>query len=94
MTNERPLGEIIKKFATRYNLDSKLQEVRLKDSWEKLMGKTIAKHTTKLYLSNKKLYVNFDSAPLREELLFAKDKVIKMINKELGEEVVEDIIIR
>ena len=92
MANEQPLKEAIKALLQKYRLENKLNGIDLKNSWEKLMGKTIAKHTIKLYIVEKKLHINFDSAPLREELLFAKDKVIKMINEEMGEEMVEDIV--
>ena len=91
---EQSLKEAIKEFVQAYRLDEKLNKVRLKIVWKKLMGKTIAKHTIELYIAKKKLYIKFDSAALRSELSYAKEKVIKMINEEMGEEVVEDIVFR
>ena len=91
---EQSLKEAIKEFVQAYRLDEKLNKVRLSNVWEKLMGKTIAKHTRELYINKKKLYIKFDSAVLRNELSYAKEKVIKMINEEMGEEVVEDIVFR
>ena len=66
--------------------------VRIKAVWEKLMGKTIAGHTLKIQLRNKKLFLHFDSPALKEELSYSKQKVIQMINEEFGEEVVREII--
>ncbi len=91
---EQSLKEAIKEFVQAYRLDEKLNKVRLSIVWEKLMGKTIATHTIELYIAKKKLYIKFDSAALRSELSYAKEKVIKMINEEMGEEVVEDIVFR
>jgi len=90
---QHSLKDSIKEFLKAYNLEEKLMEVRLKNSWEKLMGKSIAGHTTNIYIKKKRLFLKFDSAALKEELSYAKQKVIKMINDEMGEEVVEDIVI-
>jgi len=89
---EQPIKEIIKEITETYKLDDKLNAIRLRESWEKLMGQSIAKHTTKIFITNKTLHINFDSAPLRQELSYAKSKVIKMINEDLGDEVVKDIV--
>ena len=91
---EQSLKEVIKDLLQTYRLDEKLNKMHLGKVWEKLMGKTIAKHTRELYINKKKLYIKFDSAALRNELSYAKEKVIKMINEEMGEEVVEDIVFR
>ena len=69
-------------------------EVQLRNSWEKLMGKTIADHTTKIYIKDKKLHLRFDSPALKQELTYAKEKVIDSINKEFESEVVTEIVIR
>ena len=47
-----------------------------------------------LLLQNKTLYVNLSSSVLREELSYGKDKIIKLINDELGKEVVDKIILK
>lgn len=91
---EQSLKEVIKDLLQTYRLDEKLNKVRLIKVWEKLMGKTIAKHTIELYIAKKKLYIKFDSAALRNELSYAKEKVMKMINEEMGEEIIEDIVFR
>jgi hypothetical protein len=38
--------------------------------------------------------VDIDSAALRQELSFGRDKILKMINQELGEQYLEEVIIR
>ena len=92
--NEQSLKEVIQVFLKTYKLESKITEIRLIDSWEKVMGKTIAKHTTNLYINKKKLFITLDSAVLREELAYAKEKIIKILNDENGAGTVEEIILR
>ena len=75
-----------------FHLDHKINEMRLIGSWEKVMGKTVSNRTTQIYFSNKKLFVNLNSASLREELHHAREKIVKMLNEEAGSEVVDEII--
>jgi len=91
---ENNLKNSIKAFLKANNLDEKVMEVRVKATWDKLMGNGISAHTTQVILKNKKLYLSFDSAALKQELTYSKSKVIDMMNKDLGEDAIEEIIIR
>jgi len=88
------LKDSIKAFLKANNLEEKMMEVKIRPCWEKLMGTGIAGHTTQIALRKKKLYLTFDSAALKQELTYSKSKVIEMMNKELGEEAIEEIVIR
>ncbi len=88
---EYSLKDTIKAFLRENNLEEKILQVKLKASWEKLVGKTISDHTTNLYLKNRKLFVSFDSAVIKDELSYAKSKMIQTLNQELGEDVIDEI---
>ncbi|MBL4752968.1 MAG: DUF721 domain-containing protein [Flavobacteriales bacterium] len=91
---QRDLKDTINAFLRHNNLHEKVMEVRVKTCWEKLMGNGIAAHTTAIQLRSKKLYLTFDSAALKQELTYSKSKVIESMNADLGEKVIEEIIIR
>jgi hypothetical protein len=91
---EKPIKDTIKEILKSYQLEEKLMAVRIKDSWEKLMGKSIMGHTTEIYIKGKKLYLKFDSAALKEELSYSREKVVKMVNEELDDDVIDEIILR
>ena len=93
-SNEYTLKEAINKLLETYRLKGKLSEVNIIERWETMMGKMIAKHTTNIYLKDRKLFLTIDSAPLRHELTFAKEKIIEILNREMGEEVIEEVVIR
>ncbi|MGR3809161.1 DUF721 domain-containing protein [Jiulongibacter sp. NS-SX5] len=86
------LKDAIDGFLESFNLQSKYSETHLIVSWEKIMGKTIASRTEKIYIRDKKLFLKISSSPLRQELLMAKSKLISLINKELGNHPVEDVV--
>lgn len=87
-----PLKDAIDEMLKAYKINGKVNETKLIESWEKIMGKPIAARTTDLKFKYKKLYVTLNSAPLRQELAMSKSKMIELLNKEFDEKVVEDII--
>ena len=91
-SNDQTLKEVINELLESYKLSDKLKEVRLIDSWEKVVGKLINKHTKNLYIKKKVLFVKLDSSALRNELSYARQKIIKALNKEADEEVIENIV--
>jgi predicted nucleic acid-binding Zn ribbon protein len=92
--NEHTLKDAIERLLKVYKLDSKLDENKLIASWENIMGRMIAKHTTDIFIKNKVLYVKFDSAALRSELSISKSKVIELLNKEAGKEILIDAVFK
>jgi len=92
--NEISLGAAIKEVLKRLRMEEKLEEVNLMSSWEKVVGPMISRHTDHLFVRNRVLYVNLDSAPLRSELVMARAKIVKALNKEAGKKVIDDIVFR
>jgi len=90
--NEYSLKEVIEELLDSYRLKAKIKETRLIHSWEKVCGALINRHTEKLYISNRKLYVKVDSAALRNELAYAKTKLLTALNKSVGEDVIDEIV--
>ncbi len=92
--NEQSLKEVIGELLKVYKLDGRMNEVRLISSWEKVVGKMIAKHTKDMYISRRKLYVKLDSSVLRDELSYSKTKILGMLNEEAGTEVIDEVVFR
>ncbi len=93
-TNENTLKEIIEKLLKSYRWEDKLDAVKVKESWDGVVGSIFSKHTTRLYVKNKVLYVSFDSSVLRQELHMVRSKIVDAINKKLGSKVIDDIVLR
>ena len=86
------IGSAFKSLLHEYHLEDKYKEKQLMASWSRIMGHPIAIRTNKLYFKDKKLSVHLSSAPLKSELDHSKNKVMEILNREIGEGVVEDII--
>jgi hypothetical protein len=90
--NDQTLKEAIEQMLKTFHLDRKVSETRLINSWETVMGKTVSNRTTQIYIRDKKLFINLNSASLREELHHAREKIIRLLNEEAGQHVVEEIV--
>ena len=74
-------------------LKSKLDESRIRQLWVEVMGKPIAKYTTKVSLSKSKLYVQVSSAALKQELHYSREKIQDVFNEKLGDTVIKEVVI-
>ncbi|MBL4653055.1 MAG: DUF721 domain-containing protein [Flavobacteriales bacterium] len=93
-SNDNTIKELLERYVKTFKLKNKLTEVELVNSWESIVGAPIAKHTTKIYLSGPRLYVHIDSSVIRQELSYAKAKLIESLNEKAGYEAVGEIILR
>lgn len=71
-----------------------MQALQITDVWEQIMGATIAKYTESIQISNKTLFITTSVAPLRNELFYQKEKIIQRVNEALGENVINEVVIR
>ena len=83
-SNENSLKEVINQLLEQYKLRDRLNEVRIKQAWESIMGPAVGKRTSDIRIKNDTLIISVTSAPLREELQFQKEKIIELMNQELG----------
>ncbi len=78
----------------RSSWGAKANEMRLKQEWEAIAGKTIARYTTNIQLSNRVIIIHTDVAPLKQELILGKDILINKINEHFKETLVLDLKVK
>ncbi len=91
ISNNQSIREVIEELLSAYHIEDKVNETRVIGLWDKVVGKMIARETTHLYIKNKILYVKLNSPALRQELGYARTKLVKMLNKAAGQDVISDI---
>ena len=87
------MAEALQQFLNKSKLKTGVQAIQIEDVWEKIMGKTVAKYTDKLQIVGSTLFVSTVVAPLKNELLYQKEKIIEMVNVELGEKIIKEVVI-
>ena len=83
------LEDVISQQHFRVGIDN----LRVQEAWVKTMGENIQKYTYSVKFKKGILYIKLKSSVLKEELIFEKNKVIKLINQELGKEYVKELVL-
>jgi hypothetical protein len=73
---------------------NKIQALQIKEMWEELMGKTIADYTDEIQIIEKKLIITTHMAPLKQELVFQREKIKNRLNEMLNEHAIHEVIIK
>jgi hypothetical protein len=94
LNSDSPIGDVIKQFIQSNNLQKGMDSINVREAWANLMGPGVNNYTREIMLKNGTLYVELTSAVLREELSYGREKIIKMINEDLGREVVTAVVLR
>jgi len=90
--NSQSIGDILQQYIKKSGIQPKLDEAEVIRRWEDIVGSMIDKHTTKIYLNNKKLYIRFDSAALKQEMSYAKTTLLDNVNRSIGHIVADEVI--
>lgn len=88
------ISDALKEFVETNKLEKGLNKVNVADAWANLMGNGVNNYTTAVNLERETLYVQLSSSVLREELSYGKQKIINMLNEELGKEIIKKLILR
>ena len=87
------IQDLMKSFIKENNLSKGMQKLKVEEAWNALMGQGVVNYTTSVRLQNKTLVVQLSSSVLREELSYGKEKIIKILNEELGEQVISKLML-
>ncbi len=90
---EYSLGDALKQFLNKSRIKGSVQAMQIEEAWEQIMGKTIARYTEKIQIHGNTLYITTHMAPLKQELLFQKENIIKRVNESLGERTIKEVVI-
>ena len=91
---ELSIAEAMQQFLAASKLRGGIQALQIEDVWEDIMGKTIARYTDKLQIIGDKLIITTHVAPLRNELIYQKEKIKQRVNEALKEKIIKDVIVQ
>jgi len=76
------------------HLDKPLNEKRLIEAWPLVLGNNIVQYTSDLKIKNRVLYVSLTSSVLRHDLFLSREKIKNSLNKQVGVDVIVDIVFK
>ncbi len=87
------LGDILHEFVKEQGLEEGLLKIRLYALWDETLGVTVARNTRNKYIKDRKLFVQLDSSVVRNQLFMMRDDIVKELNKRLGRNLIDELIL-
>ena len=91
---EFSLKDAIQQFLNQSRLKGDIQAMQIEDAWEQIMGKTVARYTDKLQIFGDKLIITTNVAPLKQELIYQKEKIKQRVNEAFGKKIINEVVIQ
>lgn len=88
------LGDAIAQLFSEEKLDEKYSIYAIRNGWEGIVGKTVAKHTTQINFSSGVLFVSIDSDVVRNEMAYSKNDLIEKVNKFVGKRLIKEMVLK
>ena len=93
-SNTSSLKEAIERLMEVYRLGDKMLELDAVAAYKELMGDMIVNKTTEVFVSKKVLHIRVSSAPLRQELAYDKERLVKIINEKIGKQFLTGVVLK
>ncbi len=92
--NNQKFGDIVKKLMKNPKISHRLEKLNALDIWQDIIGVQLCKYITDQKIHKDTLYVKIKSSVVRNELSYKKSDFIKQINKRMGKNLINDIVLR
>lgn len=92
--NTEEVTDVLYQYLRANGLEGPLNEYRLLQAWEEVMGPAVARYTTQKYLQNQSLCVHLTSAALKADLMMRRTEIVKALNDKVGSIVIYDLVLR
>lgn len=85
------IDEILQRFLRDEGLETPLLQKRLIDSWETVVGDTVAQYTAEKFIKNQTLFVKITNPALRQDLGMMRSQLVKRLNETVTSLIITDI---
>jgi hypothetical protein len=91
---EYSIGEAMQQFLNGSRIKGDIHALQIEDLWEELMGKMIARYTDKIRIIGDKLIITTNVAPLKNELIYQREKIRQRVNEAMKQKLIAEVIIQ
>lgn len=91
-TDAASVGDILKLYLEMDGDTRRFDCRKLEYSWADVVGPVINRATTRRYVEGSTLHVYINQAPLKSELTFMAQPLVKALNEHVGKEIIDKIV--
>lgn len=89
--NQSSLGDAIDAYLRKNGLHERVKVEGVIAEWGRIMGTAIAENTEKVWYKDRILYIQIGNPVWKNELSLAKTKIKDIVNREIGEQIVQEV---
>ena len=93
-TKAQPIGELLESLFKSPNVARKIAEGSLPHVWREVTGEVVAAYTRQVRFVRGTLYVHVASSIVRSELMMQREALVRSLNKQLGTDLVQNVVIQ
>ncbi len=93
-TKAQPIGALLDSLFKSPNVARKIAEGSLPHVWREVTGEVVAASTRQVRFVRGTLYVHIASSILRSELMMQREALVRSINKKLGTDLVQSVVVQ
>ena len=90
----KSIKSVLESFVEQDNIADGIFNVKIKEAWEKAVEKKIFDYTKEIYVKGDILFIKVSNPILKKEILYSRQKVINLINEDLGKELIKKIVLK
>lgn len=88
------IDELVHQVLRQMGLEQRFKEQEVCEVWEEVVGYAIASRTREVSMADGRLFVSFNSATVRNEIVLVKEGLMRALNDRVGSAVIKEIIIK
>ncbi len=89
----KDMGSLFELMFKELDLERKMMEMKYISSWDTCVEKSVLNATVEIFLKGKKLFVKLNSPALKYQLQFSKNEILEKLNKKVGKDYLEQLIL-
>lgn len=87
----KSINDILQQFLRKEGLETPLQQKRLIDAWDSVVGLMVARYTQEKFIKNQILFVKITNPALRQDLSMMRQQLTRRLNEVVGSSVISDV---
>lgn len=87
----KSIQDLLQQYIRNSGLETPLQQRRVIDAWDTVVGSGVASYTGEKFIKNQILYVKILNPALRQDLSMMRTQLTRRLNEAAGSSIISDV---